>query len=269
MFNREGQRDPNRTAQRLTELTRHLWTGEQYERGFHEYDGKIPIIATSLPKLREHGPHGPVFLRFGWRTPQQSPPSGSRGPAPRRGQSCLKESRAEQRQVAAEQAARKAAEREAQRPLCTGCGARFTDDRWETASKMDWGTPTDSHPGLCDGCKQWAVADEGRPAGNQEHHEPASRGAEPYEFQRYPRRPVCAECRTPFTDERWKAVERVGWTARQEANASLCEHCDQRHEAGLREAWPDQQRRQEQGPEPEQEQVVPEQKVGRWFSRRT
>ncbi|MFD3681502.1 hypothetical protein [Streptomyces sp. NPDC058613] len=156
----------------------------------------------------------------------------------------LEERQAEQRRVAAEQATKKAAEREAQHPVCTGCGVRFTDDCWETGSTTDWARPTDSHPSLCDACKQWAVVDEGQTAGKQEHHEPVSRGAESYEFRRYPRCPVCAECGTQFTDERWKAAERVGWSSRQEANASLCEHCDQRHEAGMRQAWPDRHQQQ-------------------------
>ncbi|MBT2613798.1 hypothetical protein J7I97_37740, partial [Streptomyces sp. ISL-87] len=43
----------------------HLWEGERQKGGFHHYDGRIPIIATGLQNLREHGPHGPVFLRFG------------------------------------------------------------------------------------------------------------------------------------------------------------------------------------------------------------
>ncbi|MFI6086227.1 hypothetical protein ACIBBB_35775 [Streptomyces sp. NPDC051217] len=65
MFSRIGDRNPNRTVPRLQELTRHLWQGERQHSGHHHYDGKIPIIATGLRNLREHGPTGPVFLRFG------------------------------------------------------------------------------------------------------------------------------------------------------------------------------------------------------------
>ncbi|MGW9116630.1 replication-relaxation family protein [Streptomyces sp. NPDC055663] len=64
VFNRLGDRNPNRTIPRLAELTRHLWVGERFE-DHHLYDGKIPITATGLRNLRENGPDGEVFLRFG------------------------------------------------------------------------------------------------------------------------------------------------------------------------------------------------------------
>ncbi|MFF8280686.1 hypothetical protein ACF05T_32220 [Streptomyces lateritius] len=61
------------------------------------------------------------------------------------------------RRAAEQQAVQKAAEREARRPVCTGCGAKFTDERWEAAQATDWGTPKDSHPQLRDNCKHQAV----------------------------------------------------------------------------------------------------------------
>ncbi|MER6218511.1 hypothetical protein ABT213_31290 [Streptomyces sp. NPDC001674] len=64
VFNHLGARDPNRTVPRLQDLTRPLWAGEPAD-GFTSYDRKIPIIATGLRNLREHGPNGPVFLCFG------------------------------------------------------------------------------------------------------------------------------------------------------------------------------------------------------------
>lgn len=90
----------------------------------------------------------------------------------------------------------------ARRPVCADCGARFTDERWEAASATDWEGAKDSHPRLCDGCKQWAVVAEGQAAGKQEQPEPVSRGAEQYEFRRYTHRPVCSEFGAQFTDER-------------------------------------------------------------------
>ncbi len=65
VFNRLGERNPDRTAARLIELTRHLWKGEWQREGYHLYDGKIPIIAATLENLSEHDPTGAVFLRFG------------------------------------------------------------------------------------------------------------------------------------------------------------------------------------------------------------
>ncbi|MET9880224.1 replication-relaxation family protein [Actinacidiphila glaucinigra] len=66
VFHRIGDPNPDRTVPRLADLTRHLWQGRWHgEDGFHTYDGKIPIIATGLNNLREHGPAGAVFRRFG------------------------------------------------------------------------------------------------------------------------------------------------------------------------------------------------------------
>jgi hypothetical protein len=47
-------------------LTREHWQGDWNSWGsFHLYRGKMPIVATTLELLREHGPAGPAFWRFG------------------------------------------------------------------------------------------------------------------------------------------------------------------------------------------------------------
>ncbi|WP_373685976.1 hypothetical protein [Streptomyces lunaelactis] len=53
-------------------------------------------------------------------------------------------------------AEQKAAEREAGRPACADCGAKFTDQRWDAVHRTDWGAPQDTHPKLCGDCKQRA-----------------------------------------------------------------------------------------------------------------
>lgn len=269
VFNHVGERNPNRTVPRLQELTRHLWQGERQRGGHHLYDRKIPIIAVGLKKLREHGPAGPVFLRFG-RDHMQPLLEAIGNPRfeaaqARQAEEAKTWAAAYQEQVrraAQEQAAKQAAEREARRPVCADCGAKFTDERWEAAQATDWGTPKDSHPHLCDDCKHRAVAAE-RPAGKQEHQEPVHRGAEQPTFQREARRPVCTECGAEFTDERWKAIERSGWGVPQEPRPSLCGDCDRRYVTDVQQAWPGARRHQEQ-----QGQAVPEQKAGgTWRSR--
>ncbi|MFD9289670.1 replication-relaxation family protein [Streptomyces sp. NPDC060030] len=164
VFNKLGERNPNITVSKLSELTSHLWRGERHN-GYHLYDGKIPIIATGLGNLIEHGPGGPVFFRFG-RDRMQSLREAIGNPRREAAEArSREEARAHQeahqakvRRAAEEQAAVKAAEREACRPVCAGCGAKFTDERWETAKATDWGTPKDSHPHLCDVCKERAGA---------------------------------------------------------------------------------------------------------------
>lgn len=43
-----------------------FWQGEwNDDDGHHTCDGNIPIVVTTLDLLREHGPTGPAFCRFG------------------------------------------------------------------------------------------------------------------------------------------------------------------------------------------------------------
>ncbi|MFF4732049.1 hypothetical protein ACFY3M_43675 [Streptomyces mirabilis] len=55
-------------------------------------------------------------------------------------------------------AEREAAAREAQRPVCADCGRKFSDDRWATVDRRDWGQSRESHPHLCEDCQSRAVA---------------------------------------------------------------------------------------------------------------
>lgn len=115
-----GARDPNRTVPRLQELTRPLWAGEPTDR-YSSYDRTIPIIATGLRNLREHGPNGPVFLRFG-RTHMQ-PLRDAIGNPRRDAALARRAERARAQQTEYQEqlrraAERKRAEREAARPAC-------------------------------------------------------------------------------------------------------------------------------------------------------
>ncbi|WP_327372403.1 replication-relaxation family protein [Streptomyces sp. NBC_01216] len=243
VFNRIGERNPNRTVPRLQELTRHPWQGERQRGGHHLYDRKIPIIATGLNQLRQHGPAGPVFLRFGrdHMQPLLEAIGNPRFEAAEAREAEEAKARAaayqaDVRRAAQEQAAKQAAEREARRPVCTGCGAKFTDERWEAAQATDWGTPKDSHPHLCDSCKQKVGAVVSPAAATQERRKP-ERSEGPDDFWPAPQRPVCTECGAAFTDERWKATARVGWSPSPAKRPSLCGDCDQRFEADLEQTW--------------------------------
>ncbi|MFJ8943049.1 hypothetical protein ACIRG4_07135 [Streptomyces sp. NPDC102395] len=44
--------------------------------------------------------------------------------------------------------------------MCVDCGTRFTDARWKAIEHAGWGTPRETHPHLCDDCKQRAVTAE-------------------------------------------------------------------------------------------------------------
>ncbi len=56
--------------------------------------------------------------------------------------------------AAQEQAANQAAEREARCLVCTGCGAKFTDERWSAieAEGAGWNIVPEPHPSLCGTC---------------------------------------------------------------------------------------------------------------------
>jgi hypothetical protein len=111
----------------------------------------MPIVATTLELLREHGPAGPAFWRFGREDRQNLWDAIGN---PRRDAALARRAEDARRRVVQE-----AAEREAQRPVCGECGQRFTDDRWKTSTTVEWGH-RDSHPHLCDDCKQRAVTAE-------------------------------------------------------------------------------------------------------------
>lgn len=57
VFHQVGKRSAKSQMQKVAELTRDHWQGRWYSQdGFHSYDGCIPIVATTLGLLREHGP---------------------------------------------------------------------------------------------------------------------------------------------------------------------------------------------------------------------
>ncbi|MFI8327360.1 hypothetical protein [Streptomyces sp. NPDC085529] len=57
-------------------------------------------------------------------------------------------------------AAQHKAEKEARRPVCADCGTRFTDERCKAIEPAGWSAPRETHPHLCDDCKQRAHAAE-------------------------------------------------------------------------------------------------------------
>ena len=118
----------------------------------------MPIVATTLELLREHGPAGPAFRRFGREGYQNLWDAIGN---PRRDAALARRAEDARRRLAQE-----AAEREAQRPVCADCGTKFTDDRWKASTTVDWGRG--SHPHLCDDCKTRVLEAE-RQAEQAEH----------------------------------------------------------------------------------------------------
>ncbi|MEU5757017.1 replication-relaxation family protein [Streptomyces sp. NPDC047829] len=157
VFHQAGQRSAKNQMARVADLTRHHWQGIWHrEGGYHSYTGRIPIVATTLDLLREHGPAGPAFWRFG--RDHRQPLLDAIGNARRDAYLARRRQAARQEQRRREE--REAAQREAQRPVCADCGQKFTDDRWEAVGYTGGWGERESHPHLCENCQHRAVAAE-------------------------------------------------------------------------------------------------------------
>jgi hypothetical protein len=116
-----------------------------------------------MKQLKEHGPAGAVFRRFG-RSYNQTLLEAIGNP---RREAADARQRAEyvarghpvkeQLHRAAEQ---QRAECEARRPVCACCGVRFTDERWKIIEPAGWDAPRETHPHLCEDCKQRVITAE-------------------------------------------------------------------------------------------------------------
>ncbi|MFZ4184650.1 replication-relaxation family protein [Streptomyces pseudogriseolus] len=162
VFNRVGPRNPDTVIAQLTELTKRHWQGTAYD-GFHMYDGKLPIVVTGMKHLQEHGSAGAIFRRFG--RPQNQTLLEAIGNPRREAHDARKQAEYAARQREHKEQLRRAAEqqraeREARRPVCAGCGTKFTDERWKAIEPARWDAPWETHPHLCDDCKARAITAE-------------------------------------------------------------------------------------------------------------
>ncbi|MFI5534190.1 hypothetical protein ACIA8O_37210 [Kitasatospora sp. NPDC051853] len=138
-----------RRGQQVEAASEHLWYAPRYrEDGIsaRNYHRALPVVATTLPLLRERGADAAIWRRFGrtgWHTLAGAldNPDGDR---------LLKVEQAAIEQARQE---KERQEHELRRPSCRRCAAKFTDERWaekERAWKDD---------GLCAACRQ-ADADQ-------------------------------------------------------------------------------------------------------------
>ncbi|MFB6790209.1 replication-relaxation family protein [Streptomyces olivaceus] len=163
VFNRIGPRNPHTVIAQLAELTEQHWKGRTYEGSFRMYDGKLPIVVTSMKQLQEHGPAGAVFRRFGRRQNQtllEAIGNPRREAHDARQQAEYAARQRENQEELRRIAARHKAEKEASRPVCANCGTRFTDERWKAIEPAGWDAPRETHPHLCHDCKQRAITAE-------------------------------------------------------------------------------------------------------------
>jgi hypothetical protein len=141
-------------AQRESRMLRLEQAGHRYFAGT-KYPGAsitavdhhraVPVVGTELERITADpkGAGGAVWRRLGrsdWQTLTDAldNPDGDR----------LHE--VELQEHWRRQKERKAAEREAQRPVCTRCGTKFSDERWQLTRQSSWRSETD---GLCGPCE--------------------------------------------------------------------------------------------------------------------
>ncbi|MFE2631499.1 hypothetical protein ACFXDP_26780 [Streptomyces sp. NPDC059374] len=111
----------------LEEAGRRCWAPRRYRtvhRGItaKDYGQAVPVVVTTLEQLQEHGADAAVWRRLG-RPGEQTLTAALDNPD----DDVLFRDQ-EARADAAEER-RRAAEREAQRPVCKRCGQKFTDQR--------------------------------------------------------------------------------------------------------------------------------------------
>ncbi|MFD7498281.1 hypothetical protein ACFV8T_39215 [Streptomyces sp. NPDC059832] len=114
----------------LEEAGRRYWAPRRYDTLYpkavtaRDYRQAVPVVITTLEQLQEHGAGAAVWRRLG-RTGDQTLTDALDNPD---GHALY---RAQEARADAADQRRRAAQREAQRPVCARCGRKFSDERWE------------------------------------------------------------------------------------------------------------------------------------------
>ncbi|MEU3603671.1 replication-relaxation family protein [Streptomyces sp. NPDC006798] len=114
----------------LEEYGRRHWMPSRYGSLYRDaitaldYHQAVPVLVTTLEKLQEHGADAAVWRRLG-RDGEQTLTDALDNPD---GHALY---RAQEARAEAEDERRRAAQREKERPVCSRCGWKFTDGRWE------------------------------------------------------------------------------------------------------------------------------------------
>ncbi|MGW3562266.1 hypothetical protein ACWDNT_34260, partial [Streptomyces sp. NPDC000963] len=162
---------------RLEQVGRRYFAGEPYPgRGEGitavDYHQAVPVVVTELERITADpaGAAGKVWRRLGreeWQTLAEAldNPDGDRLYL------------TQWREAKRRREEREAAKREAQRPVCTRCGAKFTDERWQylLGRGRAWGDRTDELCGPC--CDEHFARLEAERAARREAEEAAAREA--------------------------------------------------------------------------------------------
>ncbi|MGW0771573.1 hypothetical protein [Streptomyces sp. NPDC002676] len=160
----------------LERADRRYWAPRRYDtfrRGITalDYGQAVPVLVTTLEQLQEHGADATVWRRLG-RTGEQTLTAALDNPD---GDTLFRRQAA---QADAEEERRQVAEREARRPVCARCGAKFTDERWEETT-VRGGAWKAGDLSACGSCHADDVAAARQEAAAEAARQPAAAPPEP------------------------------------------------------------------------------------------
>ncbi|MEU5163850.1 replication-relaxation family protein [Streptomyces sp. NPDC020875] len=171
---------------RLEQAARRYFAGTPYPGSGEgitavDYHQAVPVVVTELERITADpaGAAGKVWRRLGregWQTLSEALDNLD-------GERLYGVERERARRRRAE---REAAERETRRPVCTTCGAKFTDDRWQSVRQYSSRSETD---GLCGPCQtEYFARIEAERVARREAEEAAAREAAEAEVRKNRRR---------------------------------------------------------------------------------
>ncbi|MEW2289666.1 replication-relaxation family protein [Streptomyces sp. NPDC047841] len=179
------------TVQVLEEAGRRYWAPRRYDTYYRQaitakdHSQAVPVVFTTLEQLQEHGAGAAVWQRLG-RADEQTLTDALDNFD---GEDLYRDQVA---RADAEEKRRRAAEREARRPVCKRCGAKFTDGRWEaTRGREAWKAGDLAVCGSChadDMAAQEAAAEAARRQASASLEPEDDHGQEPGKFRRLFRR---------------------------------------------------------------------------------
>ncbi|MFE2601631.1 hypothetical protein ACFXCZ_35040 [Streptomyces sp. NPDC059396] len=142
----------------LEEAGRRYWAPRRYDTLYpkavtaRDYRQAVPVVVTTLEQLQEHSAGAAVWRRLG-RDGEQTLTDVLDNPD---GHALYL---AQEARADAEDKQRRAAQREAERPVCKRCGRKFTDERWEEIT-VHWTAVRTGDKSVCGPCRADDVARE-------------------------------------------------------------------------------------------------------------
>ncbi|WP_141747269.1 hypothetical protein [Streptomyces agglomeratus] len=110
--------------------------GTDVKDGYRDYDDTVPVIVTTLARLQQHGPHGPIWWRYGhstWETLEaalDNPDDHRAFRAREEERRLLRRAQEEREQREREETARR---QKAAAWACPTCGREvYSDDDWQS-----------------------------------------------------------------------------------------------------------------------------------------